>query len=267
LLSKFSGKLKPEYDDNREGYKLFRFLKPLVLTCIADTPAESEKVIWSKMDDKKAWKSVKDIGDLNGRYVIIPKEGKFVIEKGREEDVGNYSCSLGDVSYTFNVYASVVVAVPKYVYAVEEEKIEVECIVKGTNPDITWEFRPDNSNESKKISDEQDRIKFSEYKNIDNAKLTIEKANLTDRGYYTCVGTNELMDDSARAEGFVRVKDKLAALWPFLGICAEVFVLCAIILIYEKRRNKTDLDESDTDQSPDQKNDSHMKDSDVRHRK
>ena len=45
---------------------------------------------------------------------------------------------------------------------------------------------------------------------------------------------------------------KYAALWPFLGICAEVFVLCAIILIYEKRRNKTDLDESDTDQSPDQ---------------
>lgn len=45
---------------------------------------------------------------------------------------------------------------------------------------------------------------------------------------------------------------KLAALWPFIGICAEVFVLCAIILIYEKRRNKTELEESDTDQSPDQ---------------
>ncbi len=45
---------------------------------------------------------------------------------------------------------------------------------------------------------------------------------------------------------------KLAALWPFLGICAEVFVLCAIILIYEKRRNKAELDESDTDQSPEQ---------------
>ena len=46
------------------------------------------------------------------------------------------------------------------------------------------------------------------------------------------------------------VTDKLAALWPFLGICAEVFVLCAIILIYEKKRNKTELEESDTDNSP-----------------
>lgn len=46
--------------------------------------------------------------------------------------------------------------------------------------------------------------------------------------------------------------DKYAPLWPFLGICAEVFILCAIIFIYEKKRNKSELEESDTDQSPDQ---------------
>jgi len=34
------------------------------------------------------------------------------------------------------------------------------------------------------------------------------------------------------------VTDKLAALWPFLGICAEVAILCTIIFIYEKRRTK-----------------------------
>lgn len=84
--------------------------------------------------------------------------------------------------------------------------------------------------------------------------MTLKNATLEHRGFLTCVGWNEVTsdEDRARSEGFVRVKDKLAALWPFLGICAEVFVLCAIILIYEKRRNKTDLDESDTDQSPDQ---------------
>ena len=32
--------------------------------------------------------------------------------------------------------------------------------------------------------------------------------------------------------------DKLAALWPFLGIVAEVIILCTIIFIYEKRRGK-----------------------------
>lgn len=51
---------------------------------------------------------------------------------------------------------------------------------------------------------------------------------------------------------YFRLTGKLAALWPFLGICAEVIILCAIILVYEKRRNKEGLDESDTDQSPEQ---------------
>jgi len=42
----------------------------------------------------------------------------------------------------------------------------------------------------------------------------------------------------ANATVLVQVKDKYAALWPFLGICVEVAVLCTIILIYEKRRAK-----------------------------
>jgi len=46
---------------------------------------------------------------------------------------------------------------------------------------------------------------------------------------------------------FIFFLGKFAALWPFLGICAEVLILCLIILIYEKRRNKSELEESDTD--------------------
>jgi hypothetical protein len=99
---------------------------------------------------------------------------------------------------------------------------------------------------------EAERYKLEKHDGVEKAKLVINMAKLSDRGYFTCEGTNKYMNDTASSEGYVRVKDKLAALWPFLGICAEVFVLCAIILIYEKRRNKTDLDESDTDQSPDQ---------------
>lgn len=39
--------------------------------------------------------------------------------------------------------------------------------------------------------------------------------------------------------------DKLAALWPFLGIVAEVAILCLIIFIYEKKRSKESDDEED----------------------
>ena len=43
--------------------------------------------------------------------------------------------------------------------------------------------------------------------------------------------------------------DKLAALWPFLGICAEVIILCAIILFYERMRAKKMHDEDMEDEA------------------
>jgi len=36
------------------------------------------------------------------------------------------------------------------------------------------------------------------------------------------------------------VVDKLAPLWPFIGICVEIVVLIVIIIIYEKRKPKLD---------------------------
>jgi len=36
----------------------------------------------------------------------------------------------------------------------------------------------------------------------------------------------------------IRVNDRLAALWPFLGIVAEVVILITVIFIYEKRSTK-----------------------------
>ncbi|OQV22413.1 hypothetical protein BV898_03587 [Hypsibius exemplaris] len=70
-----------------------------------------------------------------------------------------------------------------------------------------------------------------------------------DRGKYYCVvhefdGTREKINVFGVE---LKVKDKLAALWPFLGIVAEVVVLCAIIFIYEKRRNKTVEDEDEVE--------------------
>ena len=37
---------------------------------------------------------------------------------------------------------------------------------------------------------------------------------------------------------FLRVKDKYAALWPFVGIVAEVVVLCIVIFACEHGKNK-----------------------------
>ena len=123
---------------------------------------------------------------------------------------------------------------------------------KPKNNQIIVKFSGNGTDSLVEITYENDRIKIEEKKDdetdfVESSKLIIDHVLLTDKGTYYCNGSNAAMVkagvEAASSDGLVRIKGKLAALWPFLGICAEVFILCAIILIYEKRRNKTDLDE------------------------
>jgi len=66
-------------------------------------------------------------------------------------------------------------------------------------------------------------------------KLSIEE----DAGDYHCNATNS--DGFGGATVNLRVRSRLAALWPFLGIVAEVLVLVTIIFIYEKRRKPDEV--------------------------
>lgn len=98
-----------------------------------------------------------------------------------------------------------------------------------------------------------DRVQYHELGGY-GARLVVSDITMEDKGDAVCKAWyphNEEAYQISSVTTEIKVKDKLAALWPFLGICAEVVVLCTIILIYEKKRNKAELEESDTDQSPD----------------
>ncbi|KAJ6633716.1 Basigin, partial [Pseudolycoriella hygida] len=198
-----------------------------------------------------------DVGEdpqLKGRHNVIPAENSFIISKPKEEDAGKFTCEIPELgeSKEFNVVAKMYFKqIPHSTAVVEGEKLKLHCIAYGTDPEIKWVIGDEVYEESR------GRIVLAEdERKIKNAVLYIDNVVLEDRKTYNCTGTNIAIKfgnanyTEAQEYVYVRVKGKLAALWPFLGICAEVFVLCAIILIYEKRRNKAELEESDTDQSP-----------------
>uniref|UniRef100_A0A6P4FEW0 Neuroplastin n=1 Tax=Drosophila rhopaloa TaxID=1041015 RepID=A0A6P4FEW0_DRORH len=237
-------KLVPNYDNIEHQMKFFEIKLPLVLSCNVTEETQS-LLTW-----KKNGTDVRAIKKLSDRFRIIDAEKKFIIDKTVIGDDGEYSCEIDGVSKKINVIARVIVGVPSNTAVVEGEKMSVTCTVVGTDPQLSWTFG------NVTLTNATDRFVLKPDNNkIQNAILTLDNVTFDDRGEYTCHGRNAANDygvngtHTAPASDFttVRVKGKFAALWPFLGICAEVLILCIIILIYEKRRNKSELEESDTD--------------------
>lgn len=243
--------LQPNYDDPSSSLKIFDIAKALTLGCNITKEGDYE-LSWSKDGE-----NVSEVESLQNRYKIIKDERKFIISRGLDSDAGSYTCSVRalNASKTFNVIANVIVKFESTEIGktnmVEGEKLSLHCLAFGTNPKIIW--RIGNTT----YSTSTDRVLLEEDdKGVENARLTIESIMLSDYNDYTCEARNNATDITgkpAQVTMAVRIRGKYAALYVFVGIIVEVVVLCAIILICERRRNKTEVEESDTDQSPDQR--------------
>ncbi|XP_022244582.1 hemicentin-2-like [Limulus polyphemus] len=213
--------------------------QPLYLVCNT-TDDLSLSVVWYK-----------DGLPLNGneRIKIFSENNSVIVKMTTESDTGEYTCAVTKP----NINSTILVRThtefyehfPNSLNLVQGDKLVLTCKVKGAPiPIVTWlkDEMPLNTSDPRIKLENSDR-------GVPDAKLVIENLDYDDRAYYTCEANNGV--NNVTNTVLVRVKDKLAALWPFLGICAEVAVLCAIIFIYEKKRVKQDFDESDTDQNVD----------------
>ncbi|XP_055588574.1 uncharacterized protein LOC129740941 isoform X2 [Uranotaenia lowii] len=243
--------LIPNFDDPSTSLKYFDIGKALTLGCNV-TIAGTHELSWSKDGV-----NVSDIESLKDRYRIIKEENKFIISRALDSDAGSYACSIRaqNASRSFNVVANVVVKFQSTEIGktnmVEGDALKLHCVAYGTNPHLTWVVG------NHTLSSGTDHINLEkDDKGVENAILIISSVTMADYTDYTCRAENSATSFTGKPAEVtitVRIRGKYAALYVFLGIIAEVVVLCLIILICEKRRNKTEIEESDTDQSPDQR--------------
>lgn len=213
--------------------------KPLDLVCTIDGIDATKPVTWKKDRD--------EVAPTNELYEIIAANQTLRIKKIAPAAMGVFQCKQDEKEMTFNI------RVRPYVEAfdpsrnvIQGDPLRLECKAWGIpTPQITW-YR----NEVQLVQKEDGVVtlkpyggqKGDKFPEIANGTIRIATLDYPDRGNYSCQVEAKIHENQepiiVTATVLVEIKDKYAALWPFLGICVEVAVLCTVILIYEKRRAK-----------------------------
>ncbi|KAG8187847.1 hypothetical protein JTE90_001221 [Oedothorax gibbosus] len=233
--------------------------EPLTLQCNT-TDCKLCNVIW--------FKNGIQVHAIPGRISMHNKNNSMVINSATYNDSGMYVCALDrkhlDVALNASISVQSKIKLERFdnsAVVTEGSPLEIFCKAKGApTPLIKW-FIGDQE-----IFEDDDRIKLLDHEGLKKGKLLIEEADYDDRNHYTCEAYNQV--DAVNTTVFIRVKGKLAALWPFLGICAEVAILGTIIFVYERKKSMNQCDEPDTALPSDNKHrDQKGKGQDVRQRK
>ena len=177
-------------------------------------------------------KSTIKVEEREGKAKLDPETKKLTLVDVRGDELkSKYVCVRdGKVvkEFSFNVAPKLFKPEKSSQTVTEGGHVELKCnlLFGSDSSDLAFAWF---KNETELVSDDQYKITSTGNQTI----LTVKKVNADDKGNFTCKATNKFGESAETIQ--LRVKDALAALWPFLAIVAEVLVLCIIILIYEKK--------------------------------
>jgi len=113
---------------------------------------------------------------------------------------------------------------------VEDESVRFKCMIDPPIPPASMPARPHDRVEWDFSPDGQTYGRLPDDVRITDDTVSIDRVKKEHRGHYRCQLNNIYFSI------FLRVKDRWAAFWPFIGIVGIVVLLVIVILIFEKRQ-------------------------------
>merc|ERR1712107_171895 len=148
---------------------------------------------------------------------------------------------------------------PAFVKAIMGEDRKLTCKGAEEESTLTWSVTSDNAENDTKT------VAAGEKYEIEGNSLVVKNVQEEDLGVYRCYEEDEevaayhldisvrvkkfppsfSIDEGSSTDPIMRVKDPLAAVWPFCGIVVEVILLCVIIFFCEKKKTGSEKEDYD----------------------